>query len=354
MTDTLHDLIARIAGATIRLMRDEYENVTPAIHRWDWQPGVGLYGLLRAYEVLGDPAYLDYSRHYVDRLLDADIVSYSINGSILFETVLKLYEHTRDERYRDELRYFLRWLLRSAARCQNGCLEHTWTNTNVSLAEQAWVDTLFMAGIVLAESYRVFGRDDCRDEAVLQFEAHRACLQDPDTGLYRHLYDGVSDSHMAGVFWGRGNGWMAASSVDVLEAIGQPGMPEGLVTAFQRQMAAVRPLQDASGMFHTVLDDPDTYLEMSATAGLGYAALKGIRLGLLAPDFAGLGEQTVQATVQQTGSDGIVGRVSSGTSGFIAYDDYNQIPCGPRLYGQALSILLLAERVGFSASNQEL
>ncbi len=41
--------------------------------------------------------------------------------------------------------------------------------------------------------------------------------------------------------------------------------------------------------------------------------------------------------------DGIVDNVSSGTAGFIAYEDYNRIPIEPRLYGQALAILLLAE-----------
>jgi unsaturated rhamnogalacturonyl hydrolase len=345
MNDTRVATIRQIADATIMLMHNEYENQIPEIHRWDWQPGVGLYGLMRAYESIGEQQYFDYSQYYVNRLLDVDLVSYSINGAILFETVLKLYEHSHDERYHTELRYFLRWLLRSAAKCQNGSFEHSWTETDVHLTEQVWIDTLFMAGIVLADAYRLLGREDSRAEAVQQFTTHQACLQDPHTGLYRHLYDGNSKGHMAGVFWGRGNGWMAASTVDVLEAVGASDPAhQAMVDSLQRQMTTVSQLQDPTGMFHTVLDDSSTYLEMSATAALGYACLKGVRLGLLDPDFRSVGEKAAQAVIENVKPDGVVDLVSSGTSGFIAYDDYNRIPIAPRLYGQALAILLLTEQ----------
>jgi unsaturated rhamnogalacturonyl hydrolase len=349
MKDKLPGIIRLIADSTIVMMRDEYENQQPEIYRWDWQPGVGLYGLLRAYESIGEQRYLDYSRYYVDRLLDADQVSYSINGSMLFEIVLKLYEHRREERYQAELRYFLRWLLRSAAKCQNGCFEHSWTETDVHLTEQVWIDTLFMAGIVLADSYRVLGREDSNAEVLQQFAAHQVCLQDTNTGLYRHLYDGHSNGHMAGVFWGRGNGWMAASTVDVLDAVGANNPAyQNIVDAFQWQMKTVRQLQDPNGMFHTILDDSSTYLEMSATAALGYASLKGARLGLLGEDFKRVGEKAAQAVIEHIKPDGLVDLVSSGTSGFIAYEDYNQIPIAPRLYGQALAVLILTEQLRLS------
>ena len=346
MKTPLTTAIERLADATITLMRDEYENYVPEINRWDWQPGVGLYGLIRAFELTGEQRFLDYCQYYVNRLLDIDLVSYSVNGSILFEIVLKLYEHQDDARYQTEMRYYLRWLLRSASKCQNGCFEHSWTETDVHLTEQVWVDTLFMAGIVLADAYRVFDRDDCRREVIRQFVAHQASLQDAGTGLYRHLYDVKADSHMAGVFWGRGNGWMAASTVDVLEAIGVSN-PEHqpIVDSFQQQMNAVKSLQEPNGMYHTILDDPATYLEMSATSALGYAALKGVRLGLLDDSFNAIGQKAVEAILANVKPDGVLDQVSSGTSGFITYEEYNQTPVAPRLYGQALAILALTEQL---------
>ena len=130
----------------------------------------------------------------------------------------------------------------------------------------------------------------------------------------------------------------------MLTALGldDPGCGE-LVASFQRQMAAVALLQEANGMFHTILDDPATYLEMSATAALGYAALRGARLGILAAEFQSLGDRAVTATLANIKKNGIVTNVSSGTGGFISYEAYNQIPIAPRWYGQALAILLLCE-----------
>jgi unsaturated rhamnogalacturonyl hydrolase len=205
-----------------------------------------------------------------------------------------------------------------------------------------------MAGIVLADAYRILGREDSRAEVLQQFTAHQICLQDTHTGLYRHMYDGHSDGHMAGVFWGRGNGWMAASSADVLDALGVTDPAhQKIVDSFRRQMETVRQLQHASGMFHTILDDSNTYLEMSATAALGYASLKGVRLGLLDEDFKRVGERAVETVMAHVKPDGIVDLVSSGTSGFIAYEDYNQISIAPRLYGQALAILILTEHLRY-------
>ena len=199
-------------------------------------------------------------------------------------------------------------------------------------------------GIVLADWYQVFGRQDCRDEVVLQFSAHQCCLQDARTGLYRHMYETTSDGHMAGVFWGRGNGWMAASAVDVLEAIGvEAEEHQPIIISFRRQMETVRKLQEPDGMFHTILDDKTTYRKMSATAALGYAALKGVRMGILDEEFLVMGRKATDAALDHIQADGVVDNASSGTSGFIAYDDYNQIPISPRLYGQALTILLMTE-----------
>ncbi len=336
--------IKLIADKTVEMLHDEYEDIQPDRERWDWQPGVGLYGIMRAYDILQVPAYLDYCKSYVDRLIDLDQVHYSVNGSIVFDTVLRLYQLTGMRPYLQEMRYFLRWLLRSAARCQNDCFEHTWNDVKVNLAEQVWIDTLFMCGLVLADSYRELRCKACKSEVIQQFVAHQACLQDEETGLFRHLYVTTTDSHMAGVFWGRGNAWMAASIVDVLDAIGwDSSNTDTLVEALRRQAEAVTKIQTPDGAFHTVLDDPGTYQEMSATAGLGYGILKGVRLGLLDDSLHETGAKAARAILDNIESNGVVANVSGGTSGFIDYDEYNQIEIRPTLYGQALAILILGE-----------
>ena len=336
MKEQLTDTICLIADATVTMMRGEYENQQPVIYRWDWQPGVGLYGLVRAYEVIGEQRFLGYSQHYVDRLLDADQVSYSINGSMLFEIVLKLYEHTGESRYQTELRYFLRWLLHSAAKCQNGCFEHSWTETNVHLTEQVWIDTLFMAGIVLADAYRLLGAPlPCWSCSSSQ----RTALRDRHGAVPPPARQGTPTAH-GGRVLGRGSGWMAASAVKSW-LCGCPRTTRSLSRS--KQMNAARAARAGRHVPHRA-DDPDTWRD-AATAALGYAALKGVRLGLLDDDFRDMGEKATQAVLAHVRPDGIVDRVSSGTSGFITYEAYNEIPISPRLYGQALAILLLTEHL---------
>ena len=79
---------------------------------------------------------------------------------------------------------------------------------------------------------------------------------------------------------------MAASVADMVEAVGvNDPAHAGIIASFKKQMNAVRTVQEPDGAFHTILNDKNTYVEMSATAALGYAALKGVRLSLLDGEF---------------------------------------------------------------------
>lgn len=44
------------------------------------------------------------------------------------------------------------------------------------------------------------------------------------------------------------------------------------------QLSALVRLQDDTGLWHTILDDPDSYLEVSASAGIGSALLSSGKL----------------------------------------------------------------------------
>jgi unsaturated rhamnogalacturonyl hydrolase len=55
-----------------------------------------------------------------------------------------------------------------------------------------------------------------------------------------------------------------------------------LASALIAQIDALVKCQDAeTGLWHTLLDDPSSYLEASATAGFAYGILKSIRLRLV-------------------------------------------------------------------------
>ena len=55
--------------------------------------------------------------------------------------------------------------------------------------------------------------------------------------------------------------------------------------------------QDASGLWHTLIDDPNSYLEASATAGFAYGILKSVRLGFIGQEYLDAGVRAVTAVL---------------------------------------------------------
>ena len=102
------------------------------------------------------------------------------------------------------------------------------------------------------------------------------------SGLFRHSRHGP-------VHWGRGNGFAAMGLAEYLTYIpAQWRSDEGEIESkFRRHMAALRPLQQPSGMYLQVLDCPGSYQELTATCMIGYAMARGIRLGVLDQTFRG-------------------------------------------------------------------
>jgi unsaturated rhamnogalacturonyl hydrolase len=109
------------------------------------------------------------------------------------------------------------------------------------------------------------------------------------------------------------------------------------------QVNALLPLQTASGAWRTLLDDPNSYEEISATAGIGYGLLKGYRLGLGTHDWRLAGMKAVEAVMNNIDKTGTVLNVSYGTRMGHDLQFYRDIPIQPTGYGQALSILCLSE-----------
>ena len=109
------------------------------------------------------------------------------------------------------------------------------------------------------------------------------------------------------------------------------------------QVNALLPLQTATGAWRTLLDDPTSYEEISATAGIGYGLLKGHRLGLGTPAWRVAGLKAVKAVLNNIDETGTVLNVSYGTRMGHDLQFYRDIPLQPTGYGQALSILCLSE-----------
>lgn len=113
-------------------------------------------------------------------------------------------------------------------------------------------------------------------------------------------------------------------------------LPEGhrrydaVLETFRTHAAALQQVQTADGRWHQVIDNPDTYLETSATAMFVRAFAEGVAHGWLPQEpYADAAERGWTAITGQVREDGQVEGIVRGTP--IFYSDQQYDDHGPRL-----------------------
>lgn len=114
---------------------------------------------------------------------------------------------------------------------------------------------------------------------------------------------------------------------------------------FRRQVSRLSDLQDpTTGLWHTLLDDPSTYVETSATAGFAAGLMLGIRTGLIEREiYLSVALRALQGVLGHVDAKGEVGNCSFGTAMGNDLEHYRNIPLTAMPYGQALTIWALVE-----------
>lgn len=144
---------------------------------------------------------------------------------------------------------------------------------------------------------------------------------------------------------------MTVAIPDFIELLGLPqgdGLRGYLVSSLKAQVDALVRLQDTeTGLWHTILDDPTSYLEASATAGFAYGILKAIRLRLLPKEdvYVNAAEKAIQAIKDNISDIGELKGVSFGTPVFDDVESYKNVPLTSMPYGQSLALLALTEHL---------
>lgn len=312
---------------------------------WEWPQGVGLYGLVQLWRRHRDPALLALIEGWYARALDRGLPGLNINTTGPMLALSVLWRETGDPRWQPVLDAWADRVMTEAPRTEEGGLQHD-VSDKVNKGE-LWDDTLFMAALFLASYGQGSGRPALVDEALRQFLVHARYLTDTATGLWFHGWTFEGRHNFARARWARGNAWVTACILDLFELAEVPDSLRifltGVLTA---QVQALLPLQCPSGAWRTLLDDPASYEETSATAGFAYGLLKAARLGIGGPDWAAAGWRALAAVRAQIGPDGTVGGVSYGTRMGHDLQFYRDIPLQPTGYGQALAILALVEAEG--------
>ncbi len=311
---------------------------------WEWTHGVGLYGMYQYYRQTGDAKMREViDGWFADRFAEGATTK-NVNTMAPFLTLAYRYEETRDPSYLPWLESWAEWAMYEMPRTEHGGMQH------ITLAEenhqQMWDDTLMMTVLPLAKIGKLLHRPEYVEEATYQFLLHVQNLMDRQTGLWFHGWSYEGKHNFASARWARGNSWLTIVIPDFLELVDLPennAVRRYLVQVLENQVAALAGCQDDSGLWHTLLDDPHSYLEASATAGFAYGILKGIRKRYISQDYKGVAEKAVKGIVENISAEGELLQVSFGTGMGSDLEFYRQIPLTSMPYGQAMAILCLGE-----------
>ena len=280
--------------------------------KWDYCHGLELQSMLDVYDAYGDKKFFDYAVAYADTMIHADgsietykLHEYNIDRLNSGKMLFRIYEQTKDEKYRKALD-LLRSQLDTHPRNADGGFWH-----KKIYEHQMWLDGLYMGQPFYAEyAYRNNRVNDYAD-IINQFVTVARHTYDAENDLYRHACDVSKRERWADKVtgqsqhcWGRAMGWYAMACVDVLDFIPQHEVGRDSVIAILNKLAAqIKRTQDTcTGVWYQVIDrsgDKGNYLESSCSTMFVYALLKAVRKGYICSSYMEVAQKGYEGILKQ-------------------------------------------------------
>jgi unsaturated rhamnogalacturonyl hydrolase len=269
-----------------------------AMQRYSWEQGVAAQALLEMgdEELVIQMAKEAVLRQRADGRLATVGVDYGVTDpACVGEAVLYAAKVTGDLELKKAADKMLNYLLNKAPKTKDGILHH---RTDVP---QVWIDSMYMAPPFLAAAGR-------SDEAVKQIEGFRKYLFDAEKKLYSHMWDEKKNDFARKDFWGVGNGWTAAGITRVIIAL-----PAEMAEEKRTLISYVTELIDSclvymrpDGLFHDVIDNPDTFVETNLGQMLAYSIYRGLQHGWLDGSYRKHADKMRNAVIKKVDKFGLV------------------------------------------------
>ena len=305
---------------------------------WGFGEAVALRGLYQASSVTGDPAFRDHAdallEGYVNRGVGISAEEHIAPG---FELLL-LYQRTGDERYVHAAQKLA--ALHASFAIVRGARVHR--ADLPGWRRQIWVDCMDAEPPFLALLGRVTDDPKHFDQAAAEIAGYARLLQDEDTGLFFHGFEEACGTN--GQLWARGNGWALMGLVEVLKLLPKEHyLYRELNERLVRLCRALKSYQDASGLWHTVITNHDTYLESTLAVMTAYSLREAFEHAVLdRTEFGHVEGEARAAAMRHISDDGALNLVTDATPvGELKM--YATRPFGVFPWGQGPLLLLLAQ-----------
>ena len=265
--------------------------------KWEYTPTLMARAFLELYAYTGDTAYLNHVQRFADLFIgeDGSILTYKqslynmdrIQGG---NFLIMLHAINPQPQYTIAIET-LRNQLREQPRTSEGGFWHKQVYPN-----QMWLDGLFTGTSFYARYADYKPEPEAWSDIANQFLVVDAHTRKAN-GLNHHGWDeskqmGWSDpvTGCSPETWGRAEGWYVMALCDVLELMpaSQPERP-ALEAILRRVIDALLAVQDPqTHLWYQVPDragEEDNYLESTCSAMYCFGLAKGVRLGILPPEY---------------------------------------------------------------------
>lgn len=291
------------AGLTNKFMRPVRED--SVYGAWTYPLGVVMYGLLETAKELDAKDISDYAVEHIctstkiQKYATWDKESYGaaiVNGQ---NVTLKLLDFCgsfgnavllgsefteNNESMIDVANYISDYIKNKQQRLDNGMFFRVSPGTYQD--NTIWADDLYMSVPFLCRYYTFTGQKEFLEDAVNQILCFKEYLYMPEKKLMGHVYN-LNYNLNTRVPWGRGNGWVLFSFSELLAVLPENHEKREILLDFFRELCVgVLSHQDEYGMWHQLVNDPDSYRETSCTAMFICAFARGVRNGWLEKKFA--------------------------------------------------------------------
>lgn len=343
---------------------------------WFWGDSVGFEGLLDTSELTGLGKYFGFVygvfKGWAARERFRSEFDYNLPGVAL----LRVCEETGDanllsaaRRHAEYLSGFRKTDAGAYMRYENAAIElppelptdHPQAYETERLAGKVtdggpciFVDTMHVDPPFFARLYQVTGEERYRQLSLEMMTSQIDLLYDPDKQLLNHFWIERTKSPN-GVVWGRGNCWGLLGLVETLEHLpaGDPDT-ERLQQVLRTIVARMAQLQDPEGRWHTILDDPESYIETSISAFMVPVLVRSIGKSWIEPDlYYPVVESAMSFVLDNVREDGLLEGVSYETFPSTRIEHYRQMPRGGMVpWGQGPLLAALKAYVFLKRSTQ--
>jgi len=295
---TTYNFIDRINGTVYSKLQDIPQTASVKLasdyNEWEYQNSLVCFGMDRVYSVLKTDDIKNYTARKINFMAE-NYPFFNSQKQLGIETPYPLYfkmselwycglaanaidaySQTKDDRLRTFMDKFENHIFHVQARLPDNTLIRIDKGRKVVQSDDA-----YMAAIFLVRMWKLTNDQRYLDEAINQVYLYHKYLFDAKDNLYHHVWY-CDENRPNKQYWGRGNGWMLLSIVELLD-----NMPNNhlrrkeILLFFKEQVKTLATHQQSSGLWCQVLNVNTSFQETSCSAMFTYSIAKGVNKGWL-------------------------------------------------------------------------